>query len=98
MPGTCRRKLVNFYSKPIYGGTSINQSLLFHLRPGLWQADVNRPRSVNILTTNSSLYLGITPNQVLGGLLQLFYRIYPVENSWVQLLSHIIEQQHSAMN
>jgi hypothetical protein len=36
----CRRKLVNYFFKPIYGGTGTNQSVLFHLRPGLQQADV----------------------------------------------------------
>jgi hypothetical protein len=38
--GFAAAKLGNFSPQPIYGGTSINQSLLFHLRPGLWQADV----------------------------------------------------------
>ena len=41
------RKLVNFYSKPIYGGTSIKASQLFHLRPGLWQADIARCYQLN---------------------------------------------------
>jgi hypothetical protein len=43
--GLCRRKLVNFNLKPIYGGTGTKASILLELWPGLHQAGVVRTRA-----------------------------------------------------